>query len=123
MGLDDPYRGALVMRYMEGCAYRDLAARCGVSEDTVRTRLRRGLQILRARMDAHYGGRRAWALPLQTWAAAPRAPQAAVRRPVPPPVVVFGAAACLAALLPLPGVGQDPVPEPVDVALVRWPFT
>ncbi len=66
--LDEPYRTTLLLRYYDDLAPREVAARLGVPAATVRTRLKRGLDTLRARLDQQHGGpdggRRAWALPL-----------------------------------------------------------
>ncbi len=59
-GLEEPYRGALVLRYLEGCEVAEVARRLGVPLETARTRLRRGLELVRARMDRERGGRERW---------------------------------------------------------------
>ncbi|MBL9087192.1 MAG: sigma-70 family RNA polymerase sigma factor, partial [Planctomycetia bacterium] len=61
LALDPIHRDALVLRYHDDLPPRDVARRLGVPLDTARSRLRRGLELLRARLDAAYGGdRRAW---------------------------------------------------------------
>lgn len=68
-GLEEPYRTAIVRRYFEGLPPRVIAAREGLPVKTVNTHLERGLQKLRARLDARFGDRRAWLealLPLAT---------------------------------------------------------
>jgi len=69
--LDEPYRGTLLQHFYDDLAPRAIAARTGVPAATVRTRLKRGLDMLRARLDRRHGGRRAWAAPLAagTWRA------------------------------------------------------
>jgi len=62
--LDEPYRGTLLQHFYDDLAPRAIAARTGVPAATVRTRLKRGLDMLRARLDRRHGGRRAWAAPL-----------------------------------------------------------
>ncbi|MBL9086982.1 MAG: sigma-70 family RNA polymerase sigma factor, partial [Planctomycetia bacterium] len=78
VALDEPYRAAIVLRYLEGLPPRDVAARLGVPVETARTRVKRGLVLLRARLDErHRGDRRAWmavVLPL----AGPAAPPSSV---------------------------------------------
>lgn len=56
-GLDEPYRTAIVCRYFEGLAPREIAARVGASPVAVESRLKRGLQKLRARLERDLGGR------------------------------------------------------------------
>ncbi len=70
--LDEPYRTAIVLRYFHDLPVRELAARLRVPKETARTRLRRGLGILRTRLDADYGGNRSWAPLLVVLAADPR---------------------------------------------------
>jgi len=63
--LDEPLRQVVHLRYFEELAPDEIAVRCGLPRETVRTRLRRGLARLRERMDrAHGGERSAWALAL-----------------------------------------------------------
>jgi len=58
--LEGPYRTALLCRYYENLPPRDIAARLGVSVHAVESRLRRGIQKLRARLDREFGDREAW---------------------------------------------------------------
>ena len=85
VALDEPYRAAIVLRYLEGLPPRDVAARLGVPVETARTRVKRGLALLRTRLDErHRGDRRAWmvvVLPLAgpgapPWSGPFRAPSA-----------------------------------------------
>lgn len=62
--LDEPYRTTLLLHYFDDLSMREVAQRCGVPLETARTRLRRGLATLRARLDRQCGGRSAWAVPL-----------------------------------------------------------
>jgi len=62
LALDEPYRAAILLRYFEDLAPREVAARLCVPVETVRTRLRRGLERLRTALDERHGGdRRVWA--------------------------------------------------------------
>ncbi|MDH3592679.1 MAG: RNA polymerase sigma factor, partial [Planctomycetota bacterium] len=67
--LREPYRTAIVRRYFDGLAYSEM----GVPAETARTRVKRGLDMLRSRLDTDYhGDRKAWTalllplLPLRT---------------------------------------------------------
>ncbi|MFN3241974.1 MAG: sigma-70 family RNA polymerase sigma factor [Planctomycetota bacterium] len=61
--LPSQLRTVLLLRYYEGLAPRHIAAKTGLSNDTVRNRIRRALQLLRERLDAgNDGDRRAWML-------------------------------------------------------------
>ncbi len=65
MDLAEPYRSALLSRYYEDQTPAVMAARLGVPVETVRTRLKRGVQQLREKFDAESGGdRSAWTLAL-----------------------------------------------------------
>ncbi len=59
--LAEPFRVALFLRYYEGLAPREIAARTGVPVATVKSRLARGLSELREKLDARGdGGRERW---------------------------------------------------------------
>jgi len=61
--LDEPYRSAIHLRYFEGLRPEEIAERSGAPLETVRSRLRRGLVLLRGRMDRAFGGdRQAWSV-------------------------------------------------------------
>lgn len=62
--LDEPYRIVLLLRYEEELGPREIARRLGVPVETVRTRLRRALERVRARLDERCGGRGAWVVSL-----------------------------------------------------------
>jgi len=63
--LEEPFRSTLMLRYYEDLEPAEIAARLGEPGGTVRWRLMRGLELLRARLDQAFGGdRRAWALAL-----------------------------------------------------------
>lgn len=65
LALPEPYRTTVLLRFWDGLSPGAIAPRQGVPVETVRTRLKRGLQQLRERLDrAHSGDRAAWALPL-----------------------------------------------------------
>jgi len=50
LGLEDPYRTALLLRFFEGLPPRDIAQRLGCEVEAVRTRVRRGLEQMRERL-------------------------------------------------------------------------
>jgi RNA polymerase sigma-70 factor (ECF subfamily) len=59
--LDEPYRGAIVLRYFEGLTPKQIAERTDTSRRTVNTHLHRALALLRKRLDQlHRGNRDAW---------------------------------------------------------------
>jgi RNA polymerase sigma-70 factor (ECF subfamily) len=59
-GLDEAYRQAILLRYLEGLPPREIARKLELPVRTVKTRLHRGLAQLRARLDRRYGGRPSW---------------------------------------------------------------
>lgn len=60
LALDEPYKSTVLLRYFEGLSPAEVATRMGVPASTVRTRLQRAHDQLRASMHARYGGRRGW---------------------------------------------------------------
>lgn len=60
--LDEPYRVVVLLRYAEGLDGEQIAARLSVPGSTVRNRLARALEQLRAKLDGEYGTRGSWAL-------------------------------------------------------------
>ena len=72
--LAEPYREALLLCYLRGLEPVEIARRLGVPPSTVRNRIARGLEQVRARPDArHDGGRGAWLAlftPLERWSTA-----------------------------------------------------
>src|SRR5262245_21478151 len=68
MRLDEPFRTAVLLRYYEELTPAQIARRLAVPAATVRTRVARGLEHLRARLDREHGDdRAAWLLPLCAW--------------------------------------------------------
>jgi RNA polymerase sigma factor (sigma-70 family) len=58
--LDEPYRSTVLLHYAEGLSLEQIATNQGVPASTVRTRLARALERLRARLDREHGGRETW---------------------------------------------------------------
>lgn len=61
-GLQEPYRSVIVLRFMEGMRLKEVAKARGIPVNTVKSRLSRGLQLLRARLDGLYGRREGWSM-------------------------------------------------------------
>ncbi len=51
--LPEAYREPLLLRLVEGCSGREIAALCGLTEDSVRVNLHRGFRLLRERLGVH----------------------------------------------------------------------
>jgi len=65
LSLGEPYRTTLLLRYYDSLNAPQIAERMQASPAAVRTRISRGLEMLRARLDdVHGGNRRAWMLAL-----------------------------------------------------------
>jgi len=66
--LEEPYRQTLLLRYFEDLAPKEIGRRTHTSPETVKTRLKRGLERVRARLDSDHRSRAAWLLPLSRFA-------------------------------------------------------
>ncbi len=65
LALEEPYRSTLLMRFFEQLSYDEIARRTGLTRAAVNSRVTRGLEHLRQRLESTYGGdRRALALAL-----------------------------------------------------------
>jgi len=65
LALEEPFRSAILLRFYEDLPPKEIARELGVPVDTVRSRLRRGLERMRAWFDEKHGGdRSAWSLAL-----------------------------------------------------------
>ncbi|MDP3237972.1 MAG: sigma-70 family RNA polymerase sigma factor [Myxococcales bacterium] len=63
LGLDEPFRQTLLLRFFEGKSSAEIAEAFGVPAGTVRWRLKEGLERVRTALDArHHGDRKAWLL-------------------------------------------------------------
>jgi RNA polymerase sigma factor (sigma-70 family) len=68
--LEEPYRSTVLLCYAQGLSAADVARKQDIPAGTVRWRLKRGLDDLRAALDTRYGNdRRAWCLALAPLAA------------------------------------------------------
>ena len=75
MDLPEPYRTTVLHRYFQDLRPGGIAARQGVPVETVRTRLKRALEMLRRRLEAEQGGNRgAWTVGLLPLAGDPAPP-------------------------------------------------
>lgn len=69
LSLAEPYRSTVLLRYYEDVPPAEIARRLGDPVETVKTRLKRGLAQLRARLDAEHGGNRStWGVVLLPFA-------------------------------------------------------
>jgi RNA polymerase sigma factor (sigma-70 family) len=67
MELDEPYRTALLLRYLDELSTAEVAARVGLSPVAARKRISRAVGLLRERLDREHGGdRAAWTMALAT---------------------------------------------------------
>ena len=70
--LQEPFRATLHQRYYCGLSAIEIARAEGLPVETVRTRIKRALAMLRARLDREYGDRNTWCVLLAPLAADPR---------------------------------------------------
>jgi RNA polymerase sigma factor (sigma-70 family) len=78
--LEEPYRSTVLLCYGQGVAPSEVAERQGIPPGTVRWRLKRGIDDLRARLDARHGGdRKAWTAALAPLASSQMLLSAAAR--------------------------------------------
>jgi RNA polymerase sigma-70 factor (ECF subfamily) len=128
LGLDEPYQTVVFLRYFEDLPPRAIARRTGANVATVKSRLARGLALLRLRLDGRCHGRDRWRAGL---AFAFGLPVAAPTLPLPlasllvstTPKVLLAAAAVAAVGLCVHGFGADPTPTqpPTTTATPRDP--
>ncbi len=84
LALDEPYRATVLLRHFRGFEAHEIAAQQGVPVETVRTRLKRAHERLRAALDKRFGDRGAWCVLLVADRAdGPVAPSAPGRREPP----------------------------------------
>ncbi|MBI3818145.1 MAG: sigma-70 family RNA polymerase sigma factor [Planctomycetes bacterium] len=64
VALDEPYRTVILLRYFSDLPPREIARRLGAPVETVKTRLKRGIEQMRARLAGERGGahQAAWAV-------------------------------------------------------------
>lgn len=114
--LEEPFRTVVVLRFWRGLLPEAIAQELGVPRNTVRSRLQRGIERLRERLDGAHGDRAGWSAPL---AAAVGLPAPAAATAVEATLLagmmmktklLVGAAALLAALL-LWGLAARPAAE------------
>ena len=73
LALPEPYRATVLLGYFETLPPRDVARRMDVPVETVRTRTRRAIEMLRVRLDERHGDERgAFCGALAIWAGTPR---------------------------------------------------
>jgi len=72
LALDEPYRSTLLLRFFEQLSYDEIARRTGVTRASVNSRITRGLERVRQKLETTYGGdRRALCLALTPLAKLP----------------------------------------------------
>lgn len=119
LALDEPFRTAILLRYFEDLSTAQIAERTGVEPATVRTRIHRGLERLRATLADRHGGRKGLVLALTPLLSPDRALDAAVRRALRGVLVtslwfaaIVGAATwAVVAVDTVPGADGQPVAE------------
>jgi len=75
--LEEPYRSTVLLRYWRDRSPQEIARMQGVPAGTVRSRIHRAHEELRARLDRRLGDRNAWSIVLCAWIRASEGAQAA----------------------------------------------
>lgn len=65
--LEEPFKSAILLRFFENLPPREIASRLGTTVNTVNSRIGRGLERLRERLDRSAGGREPWLLAFAPW--------------------------------------------------------
>jgi len=60
LSLQEPYRSAILFRYFQCLAPREISTKLGVPLATIKSRIQRGLKLLRQKLDFQYGCRKKW---------------------------------------------------------------
>lgn len=98
--LEEPYRSVILFRFYDDLPPREIAEKLSVPVETVRTRIKRGLELLRAQLDKNHGGdRRAWCLGLVPFAASGKATKVAAAGGILGGFLIGSTAKLIAALL------------------------
>ena len=128
LALAEPYRTTLVLRFFEECSAAEIARRHRVPASTVRNRLKRGLAILRERLEEEFDGdTRALGLALGALvqgtgaAAGPALTSTGVLTLAAKPILLGGAAAAALATLAVLFHSRDTRPDRGQVADVNRP--
>jgi len=123
LALDEPYQTAIFLRYFEDLPPRAICRRTGANLATVKSRLQRGLVLLRARLDRQCGDREQWrmallftfGLPLSTAAAGLTATTGAWLLGTSAKTLIAAGLLCAGGLFAFT-LGQDPPPLPTELA-------
>jgi len=114
LDLPEPYRTAVVLRYLEELAPAEIARRLAVTPEAARQRVHRGLVRLRTRLDREFGEERDSWVPVLAAIAATRGGAPAGAVPAAIAGVALVAAAVTAVLLLLDGAPTDARPATAE---------
>ncbi|MFO0980627.1 MAG: sigma-70 family RNA polymerase sigma factor [Planctomycetota bacterium] len=73
LALAEPFRDAILLRFYDNCKPHAAARQLGIPVETFRTRVKRGLELLRCELEREYGSTRRWSMALLPLAAVPPA--------------------------------------------------
>ena len=122
VGLPEPYRGVVLARFFEDLAPSEIARRRQIPAATVRSQLKRGLDMLRSKLDATYGDRRTWCLLLLPLARPEWTPGLLATFPLAATVSILTKPLCVAGALALAVLGvlwyANPGPDPAPLTAV-----
>lgn len=92
LGLPEPFQGTLVLHYWDNLSLQEIANRTGVPVRTVESRLRKGRQLMKERLDRQFDGEGAWAIVVLPLLSAPSPPTPLLKSAV-------ASTACIALIL------------------------
>lgn len=74
--LPEPYLTTIFLRYYEEHSIATVAARTGVPLETARSRIQRGIELLRSKLDSEFGSRASWMVVVGAWSRPSHGPPA-----------------------------------------------
>jgi RNA polymerase sigma-70 factor (ECF subfamily) len=92
LGLPEPFQGTLVLHYWDHLSLQEIADRTGAPVRTVESRLRKGRQLMKERLNRQFDGDNAWAIVILPLLSAPSPPTPLLKSAV-------ASTACLALIL------------------------
>ena len=92
LGLPEPFQGTLVLHYWDNLSLQEISNRTGVPGRTVESRLRKGRQLMKERLDRQFDGEGVWAMVVMPLLSVPSPPPPLLKSAV-------ASSACIALIL------------------------
>ncbi|MFH1999647.1 MAG: sigma-70 family RNA polymerase sigma factor, partial [Planctomycetota bacterium] len=128
LDLKEPYRSTVLLRYYENLPISEVALRFDLPEGTVKTRLKRGLEKLKEKLDAGYqGDRKRWCLALAPLAglSLPEASAISLTAAIKACLVLAAAATLILSVTLIPDwdepsrIEEDPADQPLAMEMAE----